>query len=189
VVTNAAAAPEDHLLLTKPIGSGVIATGIKNDVAPAESIEAAVAAMEELNASAADAMLAAGARAATDVTGFGLLGHLQRMLLASGVSAEVAANRVPLLPGAEDLARAGQIPGGSRRNREHLDEWVTWDESVSEELRVLLTDAQTSGGLLIAASPAILPALRAEMNERHVAAVDIGAVTAERAGTITVVTR
>jgi selenide, water dikinase len=189
VVTNAAAAAGDRLLLTKPIGSGVIATAIKNDVASAQSIDAAVATMEELNAAGAEAMLAAGARAATDVTGFGLLGHLQKMLLASGVSAEVFAGEVPLLPGAEDLARAGQIPGGSRRNREHLNEWVTWDENVPEVLRVLLTDAQTSGGLLIAASPTILPSMLEEMSERRVTVVDIGAVTTGRAGTIAVVTR
>ncbi len=150
VVRNSGAQPGDVLILTKPIGTGVIATAIKAGIASANVVAHATASMIALNRSAAEAMLRVGVNAATDVTGFGLLGHLSSMLRASGVSARVQARRVPLLPDAWELAEQGHVPSGTRRNRTDLGTAVQWDDGVPESLRTLLCDAQTSGGLLIA---------------------------------------
>jgi selenide,water dikinase len=143
--------------------------------------------MATLNAGGARAMLACGAHAATDVTGFGLLGHLRNMLAASRVSAELDAAAVPLLPKAADLVERGAIPGGTKRNREALAEYVRFDAAVLEPMRVLLFDAQTSGGLLIAVPPdradALIDALK---KEKTPAAARIGRIVAGPAGTITV---
>jgi selenide,water dikinase len=114
------AAPGDRLILTKAIGTGVVATALKRDGASAAVVEAAVASMTLLNAGASQAALAAGVRAATDVTGFGLLGHLHRMLVASRAAARLYAADVPLLPGAADLAAAGFVSGGTRANTERM---------------------------------------------------------------------
>lgn len=146
---NATAQPGDLLVLTKPIGTGVIATALKKDAASAEVIAEAVRSMTTLNRPAAEAMLNVGAHAATDVTGFGLIGHLSSMLRASGVSARIRAGLVPLLPGARELAEAGHIAGGTRRNLADAQHFTTWSDDVSEVDRLLLCDAQTSGGLLI----------------------------------------
>jgi selenide, water dikinase len=150
LVTNVAARAGDALVLTKPIGSGVIATAIKAGAASPDVVRSAVDVMSTLNRGAAEAMVALGARAATDVTGFGLLGHLHRMLLASGVAARLRAADVPLLPGARELAEAGHVPGGTRRNLADVLGRTTFAPSVDEAARTLLGDAQTSGGLLIA---------------------------------------
>jgi selenide,water dikinase len=141
--------PGDQLILTKAIGTGVVATALKGGQAPEDVITAAVASMTLLNAGASQAALQAGVRAATDVTGFGLLGHLFKLARASGVSAVVDHAAVPLIEGTRTAARAGHMPGGSRRNLE----WVlphTGTGAVSEEDLLLLADAQTSGGLLVA---------------------------------------
>ncbi|MFC4907251.1 selenide, water dikinase SelD [Actinomadura gamaensis] len=154
----------DHLVLTKAVGTGVVSTAVKRGAASPEVVAAAVASMTTLNASASEAALAAGVRAATDVTGFGLLGHLHRMARAGGLAAEIDASAVPLLPGALDLAAAGLVPGGTRANTSHLAGAVTVADTVPPELAVLLHDAQTSGGLLLAVpdDPAdLVSALRA----------------------------
>jgi selenide, water dikinase len=140
----------DVLVLTKPIGTGVVATAIKREGATPDVIAAAVASMTALNADASEVALACGVRAATDVTGFGLLGHLHRMLRASGVSADVYAGKVPLLPGVVELADRGFISGGTRANIQYLDAIVENEPGVPAVLSVLLHDAQTSGGLLLA---------------------------------------
>ena len=187
VITLAGAQAGDVLVLTKPIGTGVLTTALKRDLATAADLAGAVASMATLNAGAARAMLANGAHAATDVTGFGLLGHLHNMVAASGVSAEIDAASVPLLPKAADLAARGAIPGGTKRNREALTETVQFDAAVPETIRVLLFDAQTSGGLLIA-----VPANRADSlvaalkNEQTPAAARIGRIVSGPPGTITV---
>jgi selenide,water dikinase len=159
MVTNAAARPGDALVLTKPIGSGVIATAIKNDVAPEEVVAAAIDVMTTLNRGASEAMVAAGVRAGTDVTGFGLLGHLHRLLAASGVAARVRAIAVPLIEGALALAEAGHVPGGTVRNLADVAASVSFAATVDHPTRTLLGDAQTSGGLLIAVAPERLNAL------------------------------
>jgi selenide,water dikinase len=159
MVTNAAARPGDALVLTKPIGSGVIATAIKNDVAPEEVVAAAIDVMTTLNRGASEAMVAAGVRAGTDVTGFGLLGHLHRLLSASGVAARVRASAVPIIEGALALAESGHVPGGTVRNLADVAPSVSFAAAVDQRNRTLLGDAQTSGGLLIAVAPERLNAL------------------------------
>jgi len=187
VTTLATAQAGDLLVLTKPIGTGVLTTALKRDLASAADLQEAVASMATLNAGGARAMLACGAHAATDVTGFGLLGHLRNMLAASGVSAELDAAAVPVLPNAADLAQRGAIPGGTKRNRDALAEFVRFDARVLEPMRVLLFDAQTSGGLLIAVPPdradALIDALK---KEKTPAAARIGRIVGGPAGTITV---
>jgi selenide,water dikinase len=188
IVSNRGAQPGDALVLTKPIGTGIISTALKAGAASANTVAHATASMVTLNRTAAEAMLRTGVSAATDVTGFGLLGHLASMLRASGHAARVYARNVPLLPDVWELAELGHIPGGSKRNRADLADHVQWDVGVPETLRVLLCDAQTSGGLLIAT-----PADHADrlLHTLHAAgtpaAALIGQVRDGPAGTIEVV--
>jgi selenide,water dikinase len=186
IVTNAAARSGDALVLTKPLGLGVISTAIKNQKAAGDVVARAIETMTTLNADGSAAMLAAGVRAATDITGFGFLGHLHRMLLASATAATVRASAVPVLDGARELAAAGQVPGGSKRNRSYVEPFVRFADAVDEVSRVLLTDAQTSGGLLIACPSEQLGSLRAELLERTVPFHEVGSVTDGRAGTLTI---
>ena len=187
MTTNAAAEAGDRLVLTKPIGTGIVATAIKKGAAPADAIRAATDAMTTLNDGAAAAAASAGVRAATDVTGFGLLGHLGAMLLASGVAAEIWAGAVPWLAGARRLAEDGHIPGGTRRNLASASETTSWDPGFDEVEQLMLADAQTSGGLLLAVRPAALPRLLASLfSHGTLAAAEIGAVGAGRPGSIQV---
>jgi selenide,water dikinase len=185
VVTNAAARPGDVLVLTKPIGSGVVTTAAKAGQVPPETLAAAVSTMATLNRGAAEAMVAAGAHSATDVTGFGLLGHLHRMLLASGVSARIEARNVPLLPGARELAIT-HVSGGSRRNLSDVGPHVDFASSVDQTMRTLLADAQTSGGLLVSLAGDRVPTLLREIEGRAPVAAVIGSVVQGLAGRITV---
>jgi len=150
LLTKAGARPGDRLILTKPLGTGCITTAAKNDQARPEHLAAAVEWMARLNRAAAEAALAAGARAATDVTGFGLLGHACEMADASSVTLHVALERVPLIEGALECARAWSFPGGSAANRAAFAPRVRFADASPEARRMLLFDAQTSGGLLIA---------------------------------------
>jgi selenide,water dikinase len=187
IVTLARAQDGDVLVLTKPIGTGVLSTALKRDLVDAAALAPAVASMTTLNAGAARAMLATGVHAATDVTGFGLLGHLHNMLAASGVAARLAAAAVPLLPRAAELVGRGAVPGGTQRNREAVAAHVTFGAGVDETTRVLLCDAQTSGGLLIAVPAAKADALLEGLKrERTPAAARIGRIVAGPPGTITV---
>jgi selenide, water dikinase len=174
LLTVDAARPGDTLVLTKALGTGVVATAHKRGAAPDDVLSAAVSSMTTLNARASEAALAAGVVAATDVTGFSLLGHLHRMLRASGVRAVVSASAVPLLPGALSLTEAGYISGGTRNNMSYLEPFVSVDPLVPEPVAVLLQDAQTSGGLLLAtSSPDIV---RDELTGRGVPAAVVGRV-------------
>ena len=148
-VTNAGARPGDVLVLTKPLGTGIVATGCKAGVAPPGSVEKAVETMATLNRAASEAMMAVGVNACTDITGFGLMGHLTGMLRASGVSAEVSVSAAPVLPGVDELLSKGVAPGGTHRNQDGVSDYVDWDDSVPDNDRLLLCDAQTSGGLLL----------------------------------------
>jgi selenide,water dikinase len=187
VVTNAGARPGDALVLTKPIGTGVLATALKRDLLGAEDLAPAVAVMTTLNAGAARAMRATGVHAATDVTGFGLLGHLHSLLSASGVAAFVSAASVPFLPHARAMVDRGAIPGGTQRNQESVAAHVSWGTDVGPVARVLLCDAQTSGGLLIALPERDAPALVAALEKEGTpAAAIIGRVVAGPAGALTV---
>ncbi len=180
------AAPGDQLIMTKAIGTGVIATALKRGAAPDHALAAAVASMTLLNAGASQAALAAGVRAATDVTGFGLLGHLHRMLAASGMSARLTAGAVPLLPGAAELAAAGYVSGGTRANTDRMRGVITLDAAIPAELAVLLHDAQTSGGLLLATPPAAASALLGELRAQGLPAALIGEVQEGETGHIEV---
>jgi selenide,water dikinase len=190
LLTNAAARPGDALVLTKPLGTGLLATAVKRSepdaIGPGGWLEAtyraAVTEMTRLNAAAAEAAQRAGAHAATDVTGFGLLGHLGEMTAASAVQAVVEVARVPLLPGAADLVAAGFVSGGTARNVAHVGPRVEGGDDVE---RILLADAQTSGGLLMAVPPAAAEdAARELVDSGHGAAV-IGELVAGEAGRIT----
>jgi selenide, water dikinase len=178
------AVPGDRLILTKPVGTGVIATALKRGAPPPEVVTAAVASMTALNAAASQAALAAGVKAATDVTGFGLLGHLHRMLTASKAAARIDAAAVPLLPGAAELAAAGFVSGGTRANTARISPFTAMDPAVPEALAVLLYDAQTSGGLLLAAPPAAAAPLLADLRSRDLDAALIGEVTPGEPGRI-----
>jgi len=148
-ISNDAAHPGDLLILTKALGTGLIATAIKKGEAEPSSEAAAVASMRRLNSAASRVAVAAGVRAGTDVTGFGLLGHLSEMLRASGVAATIDAASVPLLEGAEAVADAGHVPGGTRRNARSVEAHTDFGIA-PPAMRMLLADAQTSGGLLLA---------------------------------------
>ena len=149
VVSNAGAKPGDALVLTKPIGVGIVTTAAKQDRDPLGAIREAVRLMTTLNRGACGAMLAVGVHAATDVTGFGLLGHLRNVVAASGCAAVVERARVPVLDAAARYVREGIAPGGTQANLRFLTEWVDFG-GVSREEQLLLCDAQTSGGMLIA---------------------------------------
>jgi selenide,water dikinase len=186
IVTNAAAEPGDLLVLTKPIGTGIISTAIKAARVPDDVVAAAVESMVRLNAVAAAAMLEVGVHAATDVTGFGLLGHLREMLVASGVGAELHAAAVPVLPGTLDLLAQGYVPGGSRRNLEAVHAWISVAPAVPDYVPLLLADAQTSGGLLIAAPADRAAQLQAALQAHDTPAALIGRLTPDYSGTIVV---
>jgi selenide,water dikinase len=187
-LTNAAAAAGDLLVLTKPLGSGILSTGIKRQKVDAEDLQRVVNVMTHLNKGAADAARVAGVRAATDVTGYGLLGHLREMLLASGVGARILAPAVPFLPRVIDLAAEGVVPGGSQRNFETMRQFVSFAPSIGEPLRLALADAQTSGGLLLSISPERVEILIGALREKGtlVQAV-IGEFVSDHPGRIEVV--
>jgi selenide, water dikinase len=154
VLTNAGGRPGDALVLTKPLGAGAVATAIKRGIATGELVGRAVAVMTTLNDRAADQARAAGAHALTDVTGFGLLGHLHELAAASGVAAEIDAAAVPAIDGVlELLATDAAIAGGSRRNRADAETFTAFGDTVAEPRRRLVCDAMTSGGLLAAVPP------------------------------------
>jgi len=177
MLTNTGFRPGDAIVLTKPLGVGVITTAIKLGTAADVVVDAALASMTRLNDDAARIAVAAGVRGATDVTGFGLLGHLGRAAIESGVDVAIEVASVPLLPGTRELAQAGSMPGGSRRNLEWADERL--DRGGFNELDVLLlADAQTSGGLVFGVDPTEVDGVLAELDSTgHVAAV-IGTATA-----------
>ncbi len=155
VITNAGGRAGDVLVLTKPVGAGAVTTALKKGLTDESVLAGAVEVMTELNAAGSAAARAAGARGMTDVTGFGLLGHLHELALASGVSAVVEAAAVPAIPGALELLEDDRaVAGGSRNNRRYAEEFASFDDGVDEVLRRLVTDAMTSGGLLVAIDPA-----------------------------------
>lgn len=186
IIPNSTARPGDRLVLTKPLGLGIITTGIKRERVSPEVEAEAIRVMTMLNRAAAHAMRRVGVRAATDVTGYGLLGHLRTMLSASGVSATIWLSRVPVLAAAWDLVAERIVPGGTLANHAYLAPFVEWDSSISEDAQLILCDAQTSGGLLIAVPPEKVEALSAALDESQTLAAIIGEVTAGAAGRIRV---
>jgi selenide,water dikinase len=185
VVRNVGARPGDQLVLTKPLGIGIITTGIKQEKTSAAAADEAVRIMERLNRDAADAMVEIGVHAATDVTGFGLLGHLYEMTSGSRVRARLRYSRIPVIDEARTLVRRGAVAAGTARNYEYLTSRVDFD-GLDEPDRIILCDAQTSGGLLIAVSPARVDALEAALIRRGVIAARIGEFSGDGDGRITV---
>ena len=184
VVRNSTAPVGADLYLTKPLGLGIVSTAIKRGLAEPDLVAAAVDLMTTSNRAASEAMRTADVAAATDVTGFGLLGHLHRMLLASGVAAELDAAAVPLLdPRILDLARQDVIPGGTKRNLAHVRPHTDFGE-LPEPERAVLADAQTSGGLLIAVAEP--DRLESACRDRNVPFARIGTVVAGEPGRVTV---
>jgi selenide,water dikinase len=180
VLTNAGAQAGDVLVLTKSLGTGVIATALKAGKAPAAVVAASMVSMSTLNRDAAAAALRAGVRAATDITGFGLIGHASNVARESHVGIEVRVADLPLLPGARELSSTFQ-PSGLKANRRAFEGRVHDDAAADEALRTLLYDPQTSGGLLLPVAEAALAALLAELPAARV----IGRVTAPRERPIT----
>ena len=185
LLTNTSAEAGDLLVLTKALGTGVVATAIKADKASDTATEAAVKSMTTLNREAAAAMKSVEVRAATDVTGYGLLGHLGNLLLQSGVAAEIVADDVPVLPEVWELIDAGHIPGGTRRNLEDLKDRVEFGDQ-NESVRLVLADAQTSGGLLISVPEERAKELMELLLVTAPVAAIIGRVTDGAPGTIRV---
>ena len=184
--TNAGAAPGDRLILTKALGTGVIATAIKFGRASAAVADAAIESMSQLNKAAAEALalLDGAIHACTDVTGFGLIGHATEMARASGCRVAFDTSRVPLLPGAIDLVDQN-TPGGGRTNRQHFEAGVRSDAALDPRTVQLLYDPQTSGGLLLAVAPASFAAAVEALATSGVAAHDVGVIEsadAARAG-------
>jgi selenide,water dikinase len=176
MLTNAGARPGDRLVLTKAIGTGIIGTAIKQRAASQAAEVAAVESMRALNKTSGELALKFQVHAATDVTGFGLLGHARELAAASNASLEIDSSQVEFLPEALDYARAGHLPGGLGRNREFIGTCVAFAESVAAEVRALLFDPQTSGGLLLSVEAASAPALLAELRGSEIPAREIGKV-------------
>jgi selenide,water dikinase len=176
IMTNAAGEPGQVLVLTKPIGTGIIATAIKNQKASSEITATAIDIMATLNRDAADAARRVGVKAATDVTGFGLLGHLSEIVRASGVSAEIEVDAVPLIDGVTQMVEDGMIPGGTRRNLKSVLSMCDFGE-LDRNAQLLLADAQTSGGLLLCVDAPLEQALHAALADNGVSAWTIGSLT------------
>ena len=179
ILSNASARSGDVLVLTKSIGTGILATALKSGALSSENEEALCHSMATLNAEAARAAVALGARCATDITGFGLLGHAMHIARASGVRLLIDHDAVPLLPGAREALAAGFVTGGGKRNADWVSADVDWNDT-GDDVRALLTDPQTSGGLLVALDAAQVEAYRA----RVPSAVEVGRVEVATGGAL-----
>lgn len=181
IITNAGARPGDRLVLTKPLGTGIVMTAMMRDIAREEHVAAATESMITLNRAAAEVMVQFGARAATDVTGFGLIGHARQLAQASGVQAAFEWDAIPWLPGALEYAQEGVVTGGGNSNYDHYGPWTDFGDA--DEPRIALAcDPQTSGGLLIGFPPDRAEAALRELSARGVAAVAIGEAVEGEAG-------
>jgi len=186
LLTNRQARAGDVLVLTKPLGTGILSTALKRGLITEPEMAEAIASMTTLNEGAMRAALSHGVRAATDVTGFGLLGHLGNILRESGVGARIRMNRLPIFPRARELADSAVVPGGTRRNLEAAN-GVTWGSGITDTDRLLATDAQTSGGLLLAVPSGAVDSLVLALERENTPARSvIGLLTADPAGTLTV---
>ena len=190
IITNAAAAIGDNLVLTKPLGTGIITTAAKAGVTDDATLAGAIEIMRQLNRAAGEVMVEAKVKSATDITGFGLVGHLLGMLRASGTAARLRFSDVPLLPGVRELADRGVVPGGTRNNFDAFDSEVAWGSDITDEEKLILCDAQTSGGLLMAVPHASTQAVLDALTQRGVMGAVIGRVVAveEASNTIEVAT-
>jgi selenide, water dikinase len=179
VLKNNGGHPGDVLFLTKPLGSGVLTTGIKAERITEEQERRVIEVMTTLNKAGAEAMVEVGVRAATDVTGFGLLGHLREMVKGSGCGARLSFGSLPVMDGVLELIESGVCPGGSKRNLDHFGQWADFADDLDEGQRLLVADAQTSGGLLIACPTDRADALAQAFAARDVPGVVIGEFTTD----------
>ena len=188
IITNAGAVIGDKIFLSKPLGSGVITTAVRAGKATDDDARECIEIMRKLNRATAEAMTAAEAHAATDVTGFGLLGHAWEIAEASGVRLLIQAEKVPVLEKAYECIRMGTVPGGSFNNKTFLEGKVTFGENVSLEMQIAFCDAQTSGGLLVVVAPEKVEIFLDEVKKRGEEdwVVEIGEVVKGKAGTIEV---
>jgi len=178
ILCNRGGRPGDQLYLTKPLGTGIVATAIKADLATPDQVAAASQSMKTLNRAASEAAVAAGARALTDVTGFGLAGHLTEMLAGDRpLGAQLRVHSLPLLPGALDYIDMGLIPGGAYRNRDTYQHRVSYDQTANPTYEMLLYDPQTSGGLLAAIPPDVGERFEQEAARRQLTVSRIGELT------------
>ncbi len=185
ILTNAGAQPGDVLVLTKPLGSGILTTAMKQDRVPETLAKQVTDIMATLNRQAAEALEGLEVHAVTDVTGFGLLGHLVEMLLGAKVGGRIAASSIPVLEQVCLLAQEGIVPGGAQRNLGRFGPSTKWNTDVPEALRLVLADPQTSGGLLIAIAPADLDRLLDRLGDLQVPAnAVIGDITDQHAGVL-----
>ncbi len=188
LITGSGALPGDVLILTKPLGTGIVSTALKGEMINLEQSEPTIRGMSALNAPAAEAMREVGVSAATDVTGFGFLGHLQEMLISSETGAEIDHLKLPLYPQVKEMLSMGMIPGGAYRNLDYVRQSVEWagKGELKDDAMVLMADPQTSGGLLIALPEEkvglYLEALKVRSGAGHV----VGKIVAGKAGSITV---
>lgn len=187
IKTNAGAKPGNKLILTKPIGVGILTTSIKNDRLSESEIACVTQVMSTLNKKAAETMADYAVDACTDVTGFGLLGHTLEMAKGSGVGIRIRQADVPVLPRARELAEAGLVPGGTKKNHEHVSPHVTFPDAMDQTDRWILCDAVTSGGLLIAVAGEQAEALHQALIAAGVEASIVGETVAEHPGRIVVV--
>ena len=187
-VTNAGARPGDVLVLTKPLGTGIITTAGKQGVVPPEVLAGAVSIMNTLNRAASEAMVKVGVNAATDITGFGLVGHLNSMMEGSDTVARLKLSSIPAIPGTWELIEKGISPGGTHRNLDGVGQRVRWHKGISHDAMLLLCDAQTSGGLLMSVPPDRVDRLVKELEAAGVSgSAVIGEVYAEGRSRIEVV--
>ncbi|NQT96830.1 MAG: selenide, water dikinase SelD [Candidatus Marinimicrobia bacterium] len=185
IVANVGAQPGDALILTKPIGTGILSTALKRGLLEPDQAAVLTETMAALNKFAAEAMQAVGVNACTDITGFGLLGHLLEMMKGSKLSAEIDSSAIPFLPGAVELATSGIIPGGTRDNRDYTNPFAEYADGISEVRQLLLNDAQTSGGLLIAvAQEKVRELLKKLENNGVLATCQIGETVSRDAKTL-----
>lgn len=188
VLANSGAKPGDSLILTKPLGIGIITTAIKGGISSPEEIDLVTKVMAALNNEAAEAMLETDVNGCTDISGFGLLGHASEMARASGIGITLRADRVPVLQAAEGYAKMGIVPAGTRKNLKYISQFVDFSDDVNETERLILADAITSGGLLISVPGGKAEKLLQSLHARGVTdAAVIGEVGLPADGRITVV--
>ncbi len=187
ILKNIGAHDGDVLFLTKPLGSGILTTALKREKLTDEQVAEVLRVMTTLNKAAGEAMTKVGVHAATDVTGFGVPGHLLEMLKDGTLGAEIEMGALPLMGGVLDVIAGGICPGGTKKNLTYFGEWLDIDESIPEERRLILADAQTSGGLLIACPPSRADALQSALEDAGApASARIGRFTTEHPGRIRV---
>jgi len=179
--------PGDHLVLTKPLGTGIINTAVKGGLASPETVEKATLLMASLNRKAAEIMRRYSVHACTDITGFGLLGHLSEMTSGSGYSVLLKSACIPVLPEAMEFASMGLVPAGAHRNRKFREPMVIMDPAIDDVMRDILYDPQTSGGLLICVEAGDVASMIRDMHQQQIVAADIGTILPEPSEKIRIV--